>query len=84
VVVVDDRPGLLAETRRLGFRLTDKQWLSSLRLSVLRLRPPGRATSLEGLAMLRAALPRLVADVDTLPVPLTLAVCSSCRDGEEV
>ncbi len=69
VVVVGDRPAILAAAEGLGFRLIDDRPLAALGLSVLRLRTPINVEPQDGLALLHRALPQLVADVNTLYEP---------------
>ena len=69
VVVVGDRPELLATAEGLGFRLIDDRPLAALGLSILRLKTPAHVEPEAGLAMLHRALPQLVADVNALYEP---------------
>ncbi len=69
VVVVGDRPDVLAEAQRLGFHLIDDRPLSALGLSVLRLKTPPAVDPQRGLALLRQALPQLTADLNSLYEP---------------
>jgi subtilisin family serine protease len=69
VVIIDDRPGIISRARELGFSVIDERRLAALTISVLRLRPPGRMDPVQGLGVLRSALPQLTADVDTLYQP---------------
>jgi hypothetical protein len=69
IVVVGDRPEVLATAARLGFRLIDDRPLTALGLSVLRLKTPANVEPEAGLALLHRALPQLVADMNTLYQP---------------
>ena len=69
VVVLADRPEILVKAREMGFRLIDEQHLASLDLSILRLQTPAHVDERLALAMLRAAIPRLTADVNSLYAP---------------
>jgi hypothetical protein len=69
VVVVGDRPEVLATAEGLGFRLIDDRPLAALGLSVLRLKTPANVEPQAGLALLHQAMPQLVADVNTLYEP---------------
>ena len=53
----------------MGFRLIGEQHLASLDLSILRLQTPAHVDERLALAMLRAAIPRLTADVNSLYAP---------------
>ena len=63
VLVVDARDSL-KQLRQLGFTLIEERELQALGISILRLRPPGSLDSQAGVALLRTAMPQLVADVD--------------------
>ena len=65
VVVLGDSPAVLAKAEGLGFRLIDDRPLQALGLSVLRLQTPVNVDSQSGLALLRQAVPELVADVNS-------------------
>ena len=69
VVVLADRPEILVKAREMGFRLIGEQHLASLDLSILRLQTPTHVDERLALAMLRAAIPRLTADVNSLYAP---------------
>jgi subtilase family protein len=69
VVVVGDRAAVLEEAKELGFRLIDDRTLDALGLSVLRLKTPDNVDAIAGLALLRRAMPQLVADVNSLYEP---------------
>ncbi len=69
VVVLGDRPEVLSKAEDLGFRLIDDRPLSALGLSVLRLKTPVNVDSQAGLALLRQAVPELVADVNSFYEP---------------
>ena len=69
VVVLADRPEILVKAREMGFRLIGEQHLASLDLSILRLQTPAHVDERLALAMLRAAIPRLTADVNSLYAP---------------
>jgi subtilisin family serine protease len=69
VVILADRPDLLAKAREMGFRLIGEQHLASLDLSILRLGTPTHVDERLALAMLRAAFPGLTADVNSLYAP---------------
>ncbi|HEX3065536.1 MAG TPA: S8 family serine peptidase [Dongiaceae bacterium] len=69
VVVLGDRPEVLAKAEGLGFRLIDDRPLQALGLSVLRLKTPVNVDSQAGLALLRQAVPELVADVNSFYEP---------------
>ncbi len=69
VVVLADRPGILARAREMGFRLIGEQHLASLDLSILRLATPTHVDERLALAMLRGAFPQLTADVNSLYTP---------------
>jgi hypothetical protein len=69
VVVLGDRPEVLAKAEGLGFRLIDDRPLKALGLSVLRLKTPINVDSQSGLALLRQAVPELVADVNSFYEP---------------
>lgn len=71
VVVVGDRPEMLQKAEDLGFRLIDDRPLNALGISLLRLKTPGNVDSQAGLALLRQAVPQLVADVNSLYEPYT-------------
>jgi hypothetical protein len=69
VVVLGDRPEVLAKAEGLGFRLIDDRPLQALGISVLRLKTPINVDSQSGLALLRQAVPELVADVNSFYEP---------------
>ena len=69
VVVLGDRPEVLQKAEDLGFHLIDGRPLTSLGISLLRLKTPGNVDSQVGLALLRQAVPQLVADVNSLYEP---------------
>lgn len=69
VVVLGDRPEVLQKAEDLGFRLIDNRPLNALGISLLRLKTPGTIDSQAGLALLRQAVPQLVADVNSLYEP---------------
>jgi hypothetical protein len=69
VVVLGDRPEVLQKAEDLGFRLIDNRPLTALGISLLRLKTPGNVDSQAGLALLRQAVPQLVADVNSLYEP---------------
>ena len=69
VVVVGDRPSVLAQAEGLGFRLIDDRPLAALGLSVLRLKTPDNVNAEAGLALLHRAMPQLVADVNSFYEP---------------
>jgi hypothetical protein len=69
VVVLADRPDILAKARRMGFSLIDERRFASLDLSMLRLKTPVHVDGRLGLAMLRDVFPRLTADVNSLYTP---------------
>ena len=75
--MVDSEEGSLDQLRQLGFTLIERRNLQALDISVLRLRPPGSLDSLAGVALLRTAMPQLIADVDTLYQPFV-------RQGSEM
>jgi len=69
VVVLADRPDILAKARRMGFSLIDERRFASLDLSMLRLKTPAHVDAQSGLTMLREAFPRLTADLNSLYAP---------------
>jgi hypothetical protein len=69
VVVVGDGAGILSKAEGLGFRLIDDRPLTSLGLSVLRLKTPVNLGSEQGLALLHQSMPQLIADVNSLYEP---------------
>jgi hypothetical protein len=69
VVVLGDRPEVLAKAEGLGFRLIDDRPLQALGLSVLRLKTPANVDSQSAVALLRQAVPELVADVNSFYEP---------------
>ena len=69
VVVLGDRPEVLAKAEGLGFRLIDDRPLQALGLPVLRLKTPVNVDSQSALALLRQAVPELVADVNSFYEP---------------
>jgi hypothetical protein len=69
VVVLGDKPEVLSKAEDLGFRLIDDRPLAALGLSVLRLKTPANVDPWAGLALLRQAVPELVADVNSFYEP---------------
>ena len=69
VVVLGDSPEVLAKAEGLGFRLIADTPLQALGLSVLRLKTPINVDSQSALALLRQAVPEVVADVNSLYEP---------------
>src|SRR5262249_49654347 len=61
--------GLLVKAREMGFSLISERRLASLNLSVLRLKTPMHVNEQLGVAMLRAAFPRLTVDLNSLYAP---------------
>jgi Subtilase family len=69
ILVVADRPSLVAHARRLGFGVVEERTLAALDFSLLRLRPPARMPAVHALALLRQSVPGLTADLNTLYQP---------------
>jgi hypothetical protein len=71
IIVLADRPDILAKAQRLGFSLIDRQDLAALDLSVLHFKTPGNIDGRQALALLHDALPRVTADGNSLYAPFT-------------
>ncbi len=71
IIVLADRPDVLAKAQRLGFSLIDRQDLAALDLSVLHFKTPGNIDGRQALALLHDALPGVTADVNSLYAPFT-------------
>lgn len=69
VLAIDADETSIDRLRELGFSLIDQRDLPALGFSLLRLRTPGNLDSFHGLALLRAALPGVTADVNALYQP---------------
>jgi hypothetical protein len=66
VMVLGDRPEVLAGAQSLGFRLIEIRPLAALGFSILKLKTPASADPHEAVALLHARFPGLTADVNTL------------------
>jgi len=69
ILAIDVDDTTIDRVRELGFSVIDQRQLPALGISLLRLHTPGSLDSLHGLALLRAALPAVTADVNALYEP---------------